>query len=211
MSFLNLVMTPDFISIISDGQITTDQYITQTHFKKFETSPNGFVVGITGFELITNEIRKKFYYQPKLTFDEAQLFLRDELEKYKYKQATFGQFIQFNAIIAGYPNLLAESGSSSKHESSTLSAPEATTFHIENQSITETHYQNSAVLSLVPDDISFNPNRLIKDNLAKFSSQTFLPHLQNLQRNALYKVADESKTVNRVIFQEAITPTNPIR
>ncbi|MCL2112506.1 MAG: hypothetical protein FWH31_01000 [Streptococcaceae bacterium] len=210
MSFLNLVMTPDFISIISDGQITTDQHITQSHFKKFETSPNGFVVGITGFELITNEIRKKFYYQPKLTFGEAQLFLRDELEKYKNKQATFGQFIQFNAIIAGYPNLLTEP-LSSKHESSTLSVPEATTFHIENQSITETHYQNSAVLSLIPDDISFNPNRLISDNLANFSSQTLLPHLQNLQRNALYKVADESKTVNRVIFQETITPTNLIR
>ena len=57
MSFINIVMLPDFISVISDGQITTNELLTQSHFKKFESNPNGFVVGITGFELITNNIR----------------------------------------------------------------------------------------------------------------------------------------------------------
>ena len=96
-------MLPDFISVISDGQITTNEVLTQSHFKKFESNPNGFVVGITGFELITNNIRKKFYYQPNLNFEEAELLLRAELEKYKSKQVNFGQHISFNAVIAGFP------------------------------------------------------------------------------------------------------------
>ncbi len=33
MSFINIVMLPDFISVISDGQITTNELLTQSHFK----------------------------------------------------------------------------------------------------------------------------------------------------------------------------------
>lgn len=154
MSFINIVMLPDFISVISDGQITTNELLTQSHFKKFESNPNGFVVGITGFELITNNIRKKFYYQPNLSFEDAELLLRNELEKYKKKQVIFGQNISFNAMIAGFP----------------LAAPflpRAISFHVENQTISEQNYEKSAVLSLVPDDINFNPNQIITDNLYK--------------------------------------------
>ncbi|MDM5145767.1 hypothetical protein ICE98_02901 [Lactococcus lactis] len=135
MSFINIVMLPDFISIISDGQITTKKVLTQSHFKKFESNPNGFVVGITGFELITNNIRKKFYYQPNLNFEEAELLLRAELEKYKSKQVNFGQHISFNAMIAGFP-LAAPS------------LPRAISFHVANQNISERYYEKSAILSL---------------------------------------------------------------
>lgn len=34
MSFINLVMTDQLISIISDGQITKNGIITESHFKK---------------------------------------------------------------------------------------------------------------------------------------------------------------------------------
>lgn len=191
MSFINIVMLPDFISVISDGQITTNELLTQSHFKKFESNPNGFVVGITGFELITNNIRKKFYYHPNLSFEDAELLLRNELEKYKNKQVIFRQNISFNAIIAGFP-LAAPS------------LPRAISFHIENQTISEQNYEKSAVLSLVPDDINFNPNQIITDNLYKTKNISPVFQIQTLQRNALYKVADQSKTVNKVIFQEII-------
>ena len=147
-------MLPDFISIISDGQITTNKVLTQSHFKKFESNPNGFVVGITGFELITNNIRKKFYYQPNLNFEEAELLLRAELEKYKSKQVNFGQHISFNAVIAGFPI-------------ENPKVPKALSFHVANQNISERYYEKSAILSLIPDDISFNPNQIITDNLNK--------------------------------------------
>ena len=198
MSFLNLIMTDDFISIISDGQITTDGVITKSHFKKFEISKNSFVVGITGFELITNQIRKKFYYQPEMTFDEAKLLLIEELEHYKTKQLRFGQSITFNAIIAGFSN----------NPLTDLSVAQATTFHIENQTISEKNYEKSAILSLTPDDITFNPNRIISENISRFPKDSLLLHLQTLQRNALYKVAEQSKTVNKIVFQETIFPKN---
>ncbi|MDU4517775.1 MAG: hypothetical protein E7I97_06010 [Lactococcus lactis] len=191
MSFINIVMLPDFISVISDGQITTNELLTQSHFKKFESNPNGFVVGITGFELITNNIRKKFYYQPNLSFEDAELLLRNELEKYKNKQVVFGLNISFNAMIAVFP-LAAPS------------LPRANSFHVENQTISEQNYEKSAVLSLVPDDINFNPNQIITDNLHKTNNISPVFQIQTLQRNALYKVADQSKTVNKVIFQEII-------
>ena len=190
-------MLPDFISVISDGQITTNQILTQSHFKKFESSPKGFVVGITGFELITNNIRKKFYYQPNLNFEEAEFLLRTELEKYKNKQSSFGQHISFNAIIAGFPL-------------TNPTVPKAISFHIENQNISEQHYEKSAVLSLIPDDINFNPNQIITENLNKSIKIDTLFQAQTLQRNALYKVADQSKTVNTVIFQEVIKPFKKI-
>ncbi len=191
MSFVNLVMTPDFISIVSDGQITESGQITQTHFKKFIVSPQHFVVAITGFQLITENIKKKFYYQPNLSFDEAVKFLIQELEKYKDKRLHFGQtFICYNAIIAGFPT---------NH-----STPIAMSFHIENQQLTRKVYEKSALISLLPDDIDFNPNFIISENLRYFDKNSRLFHIQSLQRNALYKVAAHSKTVNRTVFQEII-------
>lgn len=82
--------------------------------------------------------------------------------------------------------------------------PRAISFHVENQTISEQNYEKSAVLSLVPDDINFNPNQIITDNLYKINNISPVFQIQTLQRNALYKVADQSKTVNKVIFQEII-------
>jgi hypothetical protein len=199
MSFLNLVMTKDFISIISDGQITTDGAITKSHFKKFEVSKNKFVVGITGFELITNNLRKNFYYQPELTFEQALEFLRNELEIYKNKQLHFGKFLQFNAVIAGFTTKNALTG---------LSVSKAYSFHIANQKIHEKSYENSAIISLIPDDIQFNPNQILSENLKKFPKESQLFQAQNLQRNMLYKVSEHSKTVNTTVFQEIIIRKN---
>lgn len=196
MSYLNLVMMPDFISVISDGQITTADNMTQSHFKKFETSPAGFVVGITGFEQITNRIRKKFFYQPNLTFNQAKELLQNELDHLKTKQINFGQDLCFNALLAGFPQSLTGP-----------SEPEAISFHIAQQSIQTKTYHKAAVLSLLPDDIDFNPNKIITENLPKHSHASLSLQVQILQRNALYKVAETSATVNKVVFQELIRPS----
>ena len=114
-------------------------------------------------------------------------------EKYKSKQVNFGQHISFNAVIAGFPI-------------ETPKVPKALSFHVANQNISERYYEKSAILSLIPDDISFNPNQIITDNLNKSLNITPTFQVQTLQRNALYKVADQSQTVNKVIFQEIIGP-----
>lgn len=184
-------MTSKFISVISDGQITTDGVVSQSHFKKFECSPNGYVIGITGYEMITNQIRKKFYYQPALDFNEAKSFLTDQLEHYKSKQVEFGHAIRFNAIIAGF---------------SEKNIPQATTFHIENQKITAKNYGKSAILSLVPDRLDFNPNQLIHQYLENTAIEMQLLQVQTLQRSVLYQVSEHSATVNKVVFQETVYP-----
>ncbi len=89
MSFVNLVITDSFISVISDGQVTKNNEITASHFKKFETSQNGYVIASTGYEKITNDIRKKFYYQPHLTFDDAQMLLLESIKNIKISLFTF--------------------------------------------------------------------------------------------------------------------------
>lgn len=193
MSFVNLVMTSNFISLVSDGQITKGDEITRTHFQKFIVSPQHFVVAATGYQLIIENIKKKFYYQPNLTFDEAVKFLEQELEKYKDKQVRFGKKISYNALIAGFPNHLTKQ-----------SEPIAISFHVEKQHITRKIFKKAAIISLLPDDISFNPNQMINENLIKTDFQVPLLQIQTLQRNALYKVADQSKTVNHTIFQTLI-------
>ena len=189
--FVNLVITSDFLSIISDGQITTAGQISKTHFKKYEVSPQGYVIAATGFEQITNEIRKKIYYQSQLSLPQAHDLLVEVLESYKTKQQLFHGHIRYNALLAGFVGPDKQ--------------PQVYSFHIENQQITERLYTEATVLSLLPDDISFNPNAMIKQNLAKFPKKMPLLQVQSLQRNALYQVARVSKTVNTTVFQDFIS------
>lgn len=188
MSFANLVLTENFISVISDGQITENGRITQTHFKKFIVHAENFVIVVTGYQIIVQEIKKKFHYQPKLSYEEARDFLRILLEKYQEKRVNFGQnLIAYSAVIAGFTPELR-----------------ATVFHIEKSKMTSKDYQKPALLSLLPDDIDFNPNELMSQQMSTLKGSFSLPLAQSLQRNALYHVAKQSQTVNQVIFQESI-------
>ncbi|MEY8537472.1 hypothetical protein AALM99_03285 [Lactococcus muris] len=186
MSFLNLALTKDFISILSDGQITENGQAIRTHFKKFYVSPNGFLVGITGFHKITEEILVQIHYQPHLTPLEAQEFLLSALLRYKDKRSALTKKVAYNAVIAFFNNGL----------------PQAKTYHIEDGSLTTKDYLGSSLISFPPDDIDFDPNKLISTCLK--DGQYPLPKIQLLQRNALYRVAESSQTVNKTIFQEII-------
>ncbi|MFC4651588.1 hypothetical protein ACFO26_01520 [Lactococcus nasutitermitis] len=190
MSFLNVILTENFISVISDGQITEHNSITQENFQKFYVSKNHFVIGITGYEKIVRDIKKRFHYFPKLSYQEAQLLLIDELRKYRKKQNGIGKLIRFNAVIAGFT------------DSSSVSS--ARTFHIEKGEISTRDYSSQAVLSLCPDDISFNPNQLIAQNISLENGKILPFQAQALQRSTLFKVAEQSNAVNKIIFQELI-------
>ena len=166
MSFLNLTLTKDFISVLSDGQITENEQAIRTHFKKFYVSPNGFLVGITGFHKISEEILVQLHYQPQLIPLEAQEF--------------------YNAVIAFFNN----------------GQPQARTYHMEEGKLSTMDYLGSSLISFPPDDIDFDPTKLISTYLK--DGQSLLPKIQLLQRNALYRIAESSKTVNKTVFQEVI-------
>ncbi|WP_442773621.1 hypothetical protein [Lactococcus hircilactis] len=70
--------------------------------------------------------------------------------------------------------------------------------------ITRTFYDHALCLSLIPDDIDFNPNLLLSTALKKLSHHNALLSIQALQRSILYQVAQKSNTVNTVIFQALI-------
>mgnify|MGYP006981392898 CR=1 FL=1 len=179
MSFLNLALTKDFISVLSDGQITENDQAIRTHFKKFYVSPNGFLVGITGFHKISEEILVQLHYQPQLMPLEAQEFLLSALLRYKDKRYGLTKKVAYNAVIAFFSN----------------GQPQARTYHIEEGIL-------SSLISFPPDDIDFDPNKLISTYLK--DGQSLLPKIQLLQRNALYRIAESSKTVNKTVFQEVI-------
>lgn len=218
MSFVNLVITDSFISVISDGQVTKNNEITASHFKKFETSQNGYVIASTGYEKITNDIRKKFYYQPHLTFDDAQMLLLESIKKYQNKSVHFSKKVSYNAIIAGFvstdnsqiaPFSTVISTDNTTKNTSTPSHPSkkrpvAYCYHVADGNITRTFYDHALCLSLIPDDIDFNPNLLLSTALKKLSHHNALLSIQALQRSILYQVAQKSNTVNTVIFQALI-------
>lgn len=186
MSFLNLALTKNFISILSDGQITENGRAVRTHFKKFYVSPNGFLVGITGFHKISEEILVQLHYQPHLKPLEAQEFLLSALLRYKDKRFSLTKKVAYNAVIAFFSD----------------GQPQARTYHIEEGRLTTQDYLGSSLISFPPDDIDFDPNKLISTYLKE--GQFLLPKIQLLQRNALYRVAESSQTVNKIIFQEII-------
>ncbi|MDG6111054.1 hypothetical protein NF715_05980 [Lactococcus formosensis] len=186
MSFLNLALTKDFISVLSDGQITENEQAIRTYFKKFYVSPNGFLVGVTGFHKITEEILVQFHYQPHLTPLEAQGFLLSALLRYKDKRSTLTKKVAYNAVIAFFDN----------------GQPQARTYHIEDGMLSTKDYTGSSLISFPPDDIDFDPNKLISTHLK--NGQSLLPTIQLLQRNVLYRIAENSKTVNKTVFQEVI-------
>lgn len=188
MSFINLLVREDFISIVSDGQISLGSEITDAYFKKFQVSPKGFVIGLTGYEKILTEVKKKFYYQPGLDYDEARDYLLDLLLHYKDKQVGIGKVIRYNAVIAGFVNGVAQ----------------ASSFHAENGAVSQQDYVKDALISLAPDDIDFNPNQWIKSGMHEVAGELPQAQLISLQRAALLKVAEQSATVNRVIFQHSI-------
>lgn len=186
MSFLNLALTKEFISILSDGQITENGQALRRHFKKFYVSPKGFVIGITGYHKITEEILVQIHYQPQLDPQGAQSFLTTALERYKDKRAGLAKKVAYNAVIAFYSN----------------GVPKARTFHIEEGKLTTRDYSGSSLISFPPDDIDFDPNKIISTYLK--NNQALLPKIQLLQRNALYRIAECSQTVNKTVFQEII-------
>lgn len=186
MSFLNLVLTKNFISIVSDGQITENNRAIKNHFKKFYVSPNGFLVGITGFHKITEEVIVQFYYQAELNPQEAQEFLTSALKRYKDKRIGFNKKVAYNAVFACFND----------------GQPQARTYHIENGLLTTKDYHGASLISFPPDDIDFDPNKFIRTHLN--NGLSLLPKIQLLQRNTLYRVADSSKTVNKTVFQDII-------
>ncbi len=186
MSFLNLALTKDFISVLSDGQITENGQAIRTYFKKFYVSPNGYLVGITGFHKITEEILVQIHYQPHLDPVEAQEFLFNALLRYKDKRYGLTKKVAYNAVIAFFSN----------------DQPQARTYHIEDGKLSTQDYLGSSLISFPPDDIDFDPNKLISTYLK--DGQSLLPKIQLLQRNALYRVAENSQTVNKTVFQELI-------
>lgn len=173
-------MTDEFVSVICDGQITKNEQILQTHFKKM-IGLQDFIVAVTGPQLIIENILGKFHFRSNLKFDDASNFLTEILKRYQNQHSC-------NVLMAGFD----ETGNS-----------HALTFHVENGEISLKTYDKSAVLSLLPDDSDFNPNPIILSNLTK-NTENLIFHAQHLQRNALYHVAKKSKTVNTIYFQEII-------
>ncbi|GBG96278.1 hypothetical protein [Lactococcus termiticola] len=189
MSYVNLLMQADFISIVSDGQISSPEGILETRFRKFEVSPAGFVVGLIGYQKIAEEIKKKFYYQPRLSYNEAKAYLEELLASYRLKQDGIGKVISYAALIGGFVDGKAL----------------ATSFHVKEGHIKSHEYQGTATISLCPDNIDFNPNDIFKRLLAGSSLSEASPaQLIAFQRATLLQVAEASETVNSVIFQETI-------
>lgn len=126
-----------------------------------------------------------------MPYHEAEELLLSELNKFKNKQVRINQSIKYNAVMAGFV--------------SADRIPQASLFHIEDgKKSSKKNYHSGAVLSLLPDDISFNPNQLILQNLKQIPKENHALALPILQRNTLYKVASASQTVNNTVFQEII-------
>jgi hypothetical protein len=189
MSYVNMAVNEDFISIISDGQVTKDDKVNviKDDFKKIFKSQN-FVVGITGnydtaVELFS-ELERSFY-----NFNAAVGIVVAIMNKYHGKRDEYGVVIKNHICIAGYPK----------------GKLKAIVFH---DTPGETYFksvQSPLDVSLDPEDIDFDPGQFFKKNvILKENGAFILENIQNAQKLTLLKVAAQSKTVNNHIFQEVL-------
>jgi hypothetical protein len=187
MSFVNVVLTDDFISVISDGQVTKNGVKIRDDLKKFYVHPCNYVVALTGYEQVLKDVFSELAHQPLLTFGGARCFVAKVLEKYQDVKDEFGEKVSSKLVIAGFDSKKAR----------------ATAFEI-GENISKTDYYSPTSISLNPPDIDFEPNKKITNGIVSINGKFELRQVQSVQISAVVEVAQKSKSVNNKIFKEVL-------
>ncbi|MCS8594613.1 hypothetical protein EFE27_01220 [Leuconostoc citreum] len=192
MSYVNVFLGPDFISVISDGKVTASNGSTEDNrFKKFIVTNSKVVVAATGshgLALVLFEIIKKQYNES--TYDQINDFILKTFQENKGLTNVENNLIDMQIIVAG----LGNNGSIAK----------AYQFLQSEGKFDELNYKSNAVISMNPPDLESTFDYLYQNVNYIVNSKFSVNMVKKRQKLVLSKVANKSDSVNSVVFQEVI-------
>lgn len=192
MSYVNVFLGPDFISVISDGKVTASNGSTEDNrFKKFIVTNSKVVVAATGshgLALVLFDIIKKQYDES--TYDQINDFILKTFQENKGLTNVENNLIDMQIIVAGLEN----NGTVAR----------AYQFLQSEGKFDELNYKSSAVVSMNPPDLESTFDYLYQNVNYIVNSKFSVNMVKKRQKLVLSKVANKSDSVNSVVFQEVI-------
>lgn len=192
MSYVNVFLGHNFISVISDGQVTaSDGSKENNRFKKFIVTNSKVVVAATGshgLALVLFDIIKKQYNES--TYDQINDFILKMFQENKGLTNVENKLVDMQIIVAG----LEGNGSIAK----------AYQFLQSEGKFDELNYKSSAVVSMNPPDLESTFDHLYHDVNYIVNGRLSVSMVKKRQKLVLSKVASKSDSVNTVVFQEVI-------
>ncbi|WP_278363633.1 hypothetical protein [Leuconostoc lactis] len=192
MSYVNVFLGHNFISVISDGQVTaSDGSKENNRFKKFIVTNSKVVVAATGshgLALVLFDIIKKQYNES--TYDQINDFILKMFQENKGLTNVENKLVDMQIIVAG----LEGNGSTAK----------AYQFLQSEGKFDELNYKSSAVVSMNPPDLESTFDHLYHDVNYIVNGRLSVSMVKKRQKLVLSKVASKSDSVNTVVFQEVI-------
>ena len=192
MSYVNVFLGPDFVSVISDGKVTASDGSTENdRFKKFIVTKSKVVVAATGshgLALVLFDIIKKQHNES--TYDQINDFILKTFQENKGLKNVENNLIDMQIIAAGF-----EPGG-------TLAT--AYQFLQSEDIFNKVNYNSNAVVSMNPPDLESTFDYLYQDVNYIVNGKFSVNMVKKRQRLVLSKVANNSDSVNTTVFQEVI-------
>ena len=189
MSFLNFIITDDFISVICDGQLSIQDVAVENNYKKFTVYQNKYIFASTGHNTPWEHAQKEIEKNNNLNFDEIKKIIQRTANLFKGGQTNMTkEKAEFSLFLSAF------------HES------RAQVFQIYvngNNLLEETFYAPRSVVSN-PHDINFDAGNIIGENIKVINGRYMLSNVISSQKKALNYVANASNTVNHVVFHKVI-------
>lgn len=184
MSYVNVYLGGNVISVVSDTQITnSDGTVSREEMKKFLVTDQKVLIATTGNADVA-KIMFEFFDHQELNFSEVVTKVTDFFDEiHDVKDNEGGKILQ-RVIVAGFENGMAR----------------ATSLGLGmNQNSNKTNYESGTIIHLTPKDYNFN----IYEYSKRLKSYK-LNDVVALQKKALLRVSRHSKQVNDTIDEDLI-------
>lgn len=192
MSYVNVFLGPDFISAISDGQVTdNDGTVKDYHFKKFVVTRSKVIVAITGSKDLAEMILKTIKQSlDNSNYDEVNAFIDNTLQINAGLKNIEGNLVDSQLIVAGF------------REGGTQAV--GYRFMQSSNDFSKTYHRDVEVVSMTPSDNTYNFEDLYQNTNYISGDKINIKKVQNRQKFVLSKVAQHSNMVNDFPFQEVV-------
>lgn len=192
MSYVNVFLGHDFISVISDGQVTaSDGSKENNRFKKFIVTNSKVVVAATGnhgLALALFDIIKKQYNES--TYGQINDFILKTFRENRGLTDVENNLIDMQIIVAGLE--------------SNRAVGRGYQFLQSEGKFGELNYASTAAISMNPPDLESTFDHLYHDVNYIVNGRLSVSMVKKRQKLVLSKVASKSDSVNTVVFQEVI-------
>lgn len=189
MSFLNFIITDDFISVICDGQLSIGDVAVENNYKKFIVYQNKYIFASTGHNTPWEYAKKEIEKIDNLNFDELKQIIQQTAKSFK---GSLTKETEHNAEFSLYLSAFHEGKS------------QVFRIYVNGNNLQEDIFYAPQSVVSNPSDINFDAGAIISENIKVTNNRYMLSNIISSQKKALNFVADISNTVNHIVFHKVI-------